>query len=185
MTSWVAGNGTSHHPIEPQGNPANINRVAFKGKRHLNQRNMKMFNKDMIRIDDLFAPVSFGGGGGGGGSYKPPTKSKPPAPTVVSASEKQDYCGSSTNGTEWVPDKIGFADISGACKKHDKAHEDGVNKTQADIQLGKDVTKQCLDGHGAAKNTVAVKTMCVAAGAFYAGATLVGAQDAYDKAQTQ
>jgi len=27
---------------------------------------MSMFNKDMIRTDDLFAPVSFGGGGGGG-----------------------------------------------------------------------------------------------------------------------
>jgi len=26
-----------------------------------------MFNKDMIRTDDLFAPVSFGGGGEGGG----------------------------------------------------------------------------------------------------------------------
>jgi len=26
---------------------------------------MNMFNKDMIRTDDLFAPVSFGGGGGG------------------------------------------------------------------------------------------------------------------------
>jgi len=31
------------------------------------QKNMNMFNKDMIRTDDLFAPVSFGGGGGGGG----------------------------------------------------------------------------------------------------------------------
>jgi hypothetical protein len=55
--------------------------------------------------------------------------------------QKIDYCGSSNFN---APEKIGFIDISSACKTHDGCYASTSTQQQCDIGILKDITNICI-----------------------------------------
>jgi len=72
------------------------------------------------RLSSSTDPLSFGGG-----------------------SASPGFCGSGWN-QPFVPDRIGSGDIAVACRRHDDCYSRcGANKEECDLQLRRDIIKQC------------------------------------------
>ena len=103
--------------------------------------------------------------------------SGPPMRRGISRARNRDYCGA--QGTEWVPDHIGSADLRGACVAHDACYATaGANKEDCDAGLARDVFLSCVLGGNSSSYCASLGT------AYFIGVTIFG-PDPYSRAQSE